>query len=76
MDSNVEQDIYRIFVEMAERKQDFLVDSSFLVQELMRNGYQAPFEELQEVAGRIYTKLQEHPEIVAMPLHDGLGPRL
>jgi len=76
MVKDIETEIYRMFIGMAERRQDFLVDSQFLMQELVRKGYAGPFDQIQSAADRIYTKLEEHPEIQAQPLHNGLGPRL
>lgn len=73
---DIEKEIESMFIEMAEKKQDFLIDSSFLVKELVRKGYQAPFDQLQDVADRIFTNLQGHPEIQAIPLHNGLSPKL
>jgi hypothetical protein len=59
----LEEKVYQEFLKLAEKKQGFFCTNQFLIQELIRQGYSAPYDDLKKVADRIYNKLETHPMI-------------
>jgi hypothetical protein len=73
--SYIEKNIYDLLIGMALRKQQFYITSKFLMEELIKHGFSAPYPEIQNAANRLYCKLASHPNITSDPIESCLTLR-
>jgi hypothetical protein len=70
--TNIEKNIYDTLIQMAEKKQRFYITNKFLIDELIKHGFSAPYNEIQLAADRLYCSLAAHPAIESDPIESCL----